>query len=272
MLQFNSNELDFIRRKYGTQTVKDIQSGKIESLGFTRDELLKGYDDYLKELKNSEKNALNQRLNYQRKLIAKPQSNFAIVDASKVVLPDVSNIPQLVVISEDEVPKNSPVLNDPGTQPYSGWKYGRDVAQDEFINGAFLDPSIMFRHYPPEQSKQDEKSSNKHKLVRKNKKNTKDKKSNQNKKKDHAAMIPKKKNSEGDKKTRYTSKHSVAPARIDNTNINGFLTNPVIKSDYILYVEKSNHPYDLYTRPRRRLEDAELGGGSVGGGGAGGSW
>ena len=73
MRQFDSNELDFIKRKYGIQAIKDIQSGKMEALGFTEDELLDGYDDYLNELKDSRKKSLNQRLNSKRKLIVKPQ-------------------------------------------------------------------------------------------------------------------------------------------------------------------------------------------------------
>ena len=45
MRQFDSNELEFIKKKYGTGAVEDVLSGRIEKLGFTEDELLEGYNE-----------------------------------------------------------------------------------------------------------------------------------------------------------------------------------------------------------------------------------
>lgn len=273
MMQFDPNELEFIKRKYGTQILEDIITGKIESLGFSRDELLKGYDDYLNELKNPEKNALNQRLNQQRKLIAKTQNNYTGIDPSEIILPDISNTPQLVIISENEIPTNPRFLNDPGTQPYSGYDYGRDITKDEFMDGVFSDPSIMFRHYPPENPEQDNESEDnpkqkgKRKLVKKSKSS---KKKTQNKKQETTKVISKKQKGETKEKTRSTKKSSIPPARIDNTDVRGFLPYPVQRI-YIEHVRESNHPGHINTK-KGKPEPQRFDGGTYDGGGADIEW
>ena len=258
MRQFDSNELEFIKKKYGTGAVEDVLSGRIEKLGFTEDELLEGYNEDPR--KNLSK----------RKLIVKP------------------NIPQLVNtdINEDEFEKvtnriKNLNLSDPGTQPYSGWDYGRDVTQEEFMNEGFSDPSIMFRHYPPEQSKQPEQDEEstpttnpnpkpKPKLIqkRKNIKSNKSKKRNNRQK--GTIRIQSKKNIGQAKKNNYsTPKLGVSPARIDSTNTVGYFTNPKLQARYIKVVNKSNHPNDYW---RRRSRPEIFGGGTFDGGGVSAEW
>lgn len=266
MRQFDPNELDFIKRKYGTQAIKDIQSGKMEALGFTEDELLDGYDDYLNELKDTRKKSLNQRLNSKRKLIVKPQI---------ILNPD---IPQLVNIdiNEDEIEQltnriKNLNLSDPGTQPYSEWDYGKDITQEEFMNGDFSDSSIMFRHYPPEQSEQNEESTPtaKPKLIQKKKNNKSKKSKKRNNKQEGVVKTQSKKNSGQAKKNNFsTSKLEVFPARIDTTNAVGYFTNPELQTRYIKIVKKSNHPNDYWYRPHL----VEMDGGSYSGAGSGGEW
>ena len=263
MRQFDSNELEFIKKKYGTGAVEDVLSGRIEKLGFTEDELLEGYNEDPR--KNLSK----------RKLIVKP------------------NIPQLVNtdINEDEFEKvtnriKNLNLSDPGTQPYSRWDYGRDVTQEEFMNGGFSDPSIMFRHYPPEQSeqseqdKQDEESapttnSNpnpkpKPKLIQKRKNIKSNKSKKRNNKQEGTIRIQRKTNSGQTRKNNSnTPKLKVLPARIDSTNTVGYFTNPKLQARYIKVVNKSNHPNDYW---RRRSRPEVFGGGTFDGGGVSAEW
>lgn len=263
MRQFDSNELEFIKKKYGTGAVEDVLSGRIEKLGFTEDELLEGYNEDPR--KNLSK----------RKLIAKP------------------NIPQLVNtdINEDEFEQvtnriKNLNLSDPGTQPYSRWDYGRDVTQEEFMNEGFSDPSIMFRHYPPEQSeqseqdKQDEESapttnSNpnpkpKPKLIQKRKNIKSNKSKKRNNKQKGTIRIQRKTNSGQTRKNNSnTPKLKVLPARIDSTNTVGYFTNPKLQARYIKIVNKSNHPNDYW---HRRSRPEVFGGGTFDWGGASAEW
>ena len=260
MRQFDSNELEFIKKKYGTGAVEDVLSGRIEKLGFTEDELLEGYNE-------------------------DPEKKF-----SKIKLIAKPNIPQLVNtdINEDEFEQvtnriKNLNLSDPGTQPYSGWDYGRDVTQEEFMNGGFSDPSIMFRHYPPEQSEQDKqdeestpttnpnpKPKPKPKLIQKRKNIKSNKSKKRNNKQEGTIRIQRKTNSGQTRKNNSsTPKLGVPPARIDSTNTVGYFTNPKLQARYIKVVNKSNHPNDYW---RRRNRPEVFGGGTFDGGGASAEW
>ena len=158
------------------------------------------------------------------------------------------------------------------------------------MNKGFSDPSVMFRHYPPEQSEQSEQSEQdeqdeqdeestpttnpnpkpKPKLIQKKKiiKSNKSKKRN-NKQKGTIRIQSKKNIGQAKKNNSSTPKLGVSPARIDSTNTVGYFTNPKLQARYTKIVNKSNHPNDYW---HRRSRPEVFGGGTFDGGGVSVEW